>query len=81
MASKRGLDVGCKRDITSSPAEGDREESRGDDPGVDDLVLWRLPEGEVPNSEQHDGIESNPRNRSGDEVGEKEDEKSAEQFT
>ena len=74
------LDVGGQGHVAGGPAEGDRDEGAGDLPGLGHLVALRVPEGQVPDDQQGQGVEAQPRHGRLHEVREQEDEGGAEEF-
>ncbi len=70
-ARKRGLDVGCQRNISGRPTEGDGDVGGKHHPGGPDLFCG-VPAGEKPDDQQQQRVQPEPRDWGADPIGEQE---------
>lgn len=74
------MNVRSKRDVSRRPTKRDGQERGRHHPGLAHLVAGRPPVGDVPDDEQHQRIETQPRQRRLDQVREQEHHQGAEQL-
>jgi hypothetical protein len=74
------LNVRGKTDVASRPAKTNWQERRGYNPRLSYIALRRMPERQVPDDQQRERIDAQPRHRRLHEIREHEDEQRTQQF-